>query len=166
MCCWIKLHVIYLLWIIWVYLVTKLVQMNCHFHTEMKRIINDTGELFALIIALNYDGYQQNTSALLNYWETSNQCAFFLSFFLPLSVFLSILYLFIFLSLDLVLTFKLGRIIEGSLQFKVAIFRVVSEGFFFSLHKMPYIFYILHSFVWLCVFHIRHKFSIWFNHLQ
>ena len=80
--------------------------MNCHFHTEMKRIINDTGELFALIIALNYDGYQQNTSALLNYWETSNQCAFFLSFFLPLSVFLSILYLFIFLSLDLVLTFS------------------------------------------------------------
>lgn len=33
------------------------------------------------------DGYQQNTSALLNYWETLNQCVF--SFFLSFSPCLS-----------------------------------------------------------------------------
>lgn len=110
------------------------------------------------------DGYQQNTSALLNYWETLNQWVS--SFFLSLLVCLSLYFWPFHFSFPWAcVTFKLGRIIEGSLQFKMAIFRVVSEGFFF-LHKMPYIFYTLHSFVWLCVFYIRHKFSIWFNHLQ
>lgn len=111
------------------------------------------------------DGYQQNTSALLNYWETLNQCVF--SFFLSLLVCLSLYFLPFHFSFPWAcVTFKLGRIIEGSLQFNVAIFRVFSEGFFFSLHKIPYIFYTLHSFVWLCILHIRRKFSIWFNHLQ
>lgn len=106
-----------------------------------------------------YDGYQQNTSALLNYYETLNQCLS--SFFLSLLVCLSLYFLPFHFSFPWAcVSFKLGRIIECSLHFKVAIFRVFSEGFFFSLHKIPYIFYTLHSFVWLCVFHIRHKFSI------
>lgn len=80
------------------------------------------------------DGYQQNTSALLNYWETLNQCVF--SFFLSLLVCLSLYFLPFHFSFPWAcVTFKLGRIIEGSLQFNVAIFRVFSEGSFFLYTK-------------------------------